>query len=54
MKKPWTVNFPTTLFDRLRSLSEAERRPLNTQIIMAVEAGLEKLDKQRQKLEEKK
>ena len=47
-KKPWTVNFPIPLLDRLRAISEAESRPLNTQIILAIEAGLGKEEKKKE------
>ncbi|MFM7011395.1 MAG: hypothetical protein ACKO0Z_19055 [Betaproteobacteria bacterium] len=48
MRKPWSVNFPPEILDRLRVIAQAEHRPLNTQILLAIEIGLEKLENKKE------
>lgn len=50
MKNITVRNIPTSIFDKLRLLSEIDRRSLNNELLVAIETGVRELEQKRPRL----
>jgi hypothetical protein len=50
MKNITVRNIPASIFDKLRLLSEIDRRSLNNELLVAIETGVKELEQKRPRL----